>query len=148
MKSFAWGLPALMGLLFSPSILAAECGARESVTERVLCYADGAVAADDVAVCDAADDVRVRDQCYGVFAVRTGHPAACRAIPGSGQRPTSLRQICLSDVAIVSGEAALCGEVADSNLRDTCYLKLRRDSGDPSLCERISEPALRSLCDS
>ena len=146
-KSLSCGLLAVSGLLFSSAILAAECGARASVTQRVLCYAERAVAAEEVAPCDAAEDVRVRDQCYGVFAVQTGRPDACRAIPGNGQRPASLRQICLSDVAIVSGEPSLCGEVTDSNLRDTCYLKLRRDTGDADLCERIAEPALRGLCE-
>ncbi len=148
MKWITWALLAVACLLLSPWTFAAECDDRESVTERVLCHAERAVAADEVASCDAAEDVRVRDQCYGVFAVQTGHPGACRAIPGDGQRPASLRQICLSDVAIVSGDHALCGEIGNENLRDTCYLKLRRDSGDATLCERISEPALRALCDS
>jgi len=144
----AWGLSLVVGVSVSPQTLAAECGDRESATERVLCHAERAVAADDVASCDAAENERVRDQCYGVFAVQTGQPGACRAIPGDGHRPTSLRQICLSDVAIVSGEPALCGEIEDRNLRDTCLLKLRRDTGDASLCGEISEPALRSLCES
>lgn len=136
-----------MCLLLAPPLFAAECSDRDSVTGRVSCYAGSAVAADNVEACDAADDVRVRDQCYGVFAVQAGDPAACRAIQGEGQRPAALRQICLSDVAIVSGDANLCGEIGDANLRDTCYLKLHRDTGDARLCERIAEPALRSLCE-
>ncbi len=148
MNWLAWGSPGVICLLLSPHIFAAECGDRESPTERVLCHAERAVAAEAVASCDVAEDVRVRDQCYGVFAVQTGDPTACRAIPGDGQRPASLRQICLSDVAIVSGDPALCGEIGNTNLRDTCFLKLRRDNDDATLCERISEPALRAICDS
>jgi hypothetical protein len=144
-RPVAW-LLGLAWLALTPSVFAADCSTRESVTERVLCHAERAVAADEMTRCDTAKDVRVRDQCYGVFAVRTGRPAACRAIPGDGQRPASLRQICLSDVAIVTGEAALCGEIGNGNLRDTCYLKLHRDTGDAGLCERIDEPALRALC--
>lgn len=144
----ASGLVALVCLLPPGQAVAAGCDDRDSVTERVLCHAERALEAGAFAPCDSADDVRVRDQCYGVFAVQAGRPEACRAIPGDGRRPSGLRQICLSDVAIVTGDASLCGEVGDMNLRDTCYLKLRRDSGDETLCERISEPALRALCES
>lgn len=147
MKSLLAGLSGVVCLLLIPAVSAADCAGRESATERVLCHADDAVSAEDVRECDAAASARERDQCYGVFAVRTGRPSACRAIPGDGRRPASLRQICLSDVAIVTGDAALCGEIDDGNLRDTCYLKLHRDTGDAALCERIEEPALRGLCE-
>ena len=140
---------ALMLILPVPLVFGADdCGARDSITERVLCRADDAVAADSSAPCDTAHDARVRDQCYGVFAVRTGSASACRSIPGDTERADRLRQICLSDVAIVTGNGALCAEIADDGLHDACHLKLHRDTGNEALCRRIRGEALRRLCGS
>lgn len=124
----------------------APCAGEGGVTARVLCHADRAVARASREACDRASDARVRDQCYGVYAVRTGDPASCRAIPGDSRRAAGLRQICLSDVAIVTGEDGLCREIDDTGLRDACHLKLARDSDRMALCERIEQPALRKLC--
>lgn len=122
------------------------CAEREGTTARVLCHADRAVEGGSRSACDRAADARVRDQCYGVYAVRTGDAASCRAITGTGARVAGLRQICLSDVAIVTGEAGLCGELDDAGLRDACFLKLARDGSDPALCDRIEQEVLQRFC--
>ena len=124
-----------------------DCDQEKGNTARVECHAERAVQAGERAPCNGAADVRVRDQCYGVYAVRVGDAASCRAIPGEGQRPTRLRQICLSDVAIVSADGSLCGEIADPGLRDTCHLKVARDTENADLCERIEQDGLRALCE-
>lgn len=136
-------------MLAAPGAVAAEdCPDSGEVTARVLCLADRAVANGSAAACESvADDARVRDQCLGVYAVRTGSPGGCRAIPGDSTRAAGLRQICLSDVAIVTGDGELCGEIDDPGLRDTCHLKLARDTDRPALCERIEQSALRALCE-
>lgn len=122
------------------------CAVHDGVTARVRCHADRAVAGASRAACDRASDAHVRDQCYGVYAVRTGDAASCRAIPGDSRRAASLRQICLSDVAIATGDAAVCREIDDTGLRDTCHLKVARDTNRTALCERIEQSALRGLC--
>ena len=81
-----------------------------------------------------------------MVAGRLQDASLCDDIPPSSDETRALRDACLSDVAAVLEESALCGRVLLAGLRDSCYLEIARTTNDASLCDRIDDPGLNSLC--
>lgn len=124
----------------------AECADIANAIERTLCFADRAVEAGSTSPCDEASGEGVRYQCYAVYAERVETVEPCRRIPTTSADLRDLRDVCVGDVAEVTGRAELCAEVAADGLRDSCWLSVYRQTGDRTLCDRIEDRALKSLC--
>lgn len=134
-------------LIFGVRPLAgAECSDIANAIERTLCFADRAVEAGSTSPCDEASREGVRYQCYAVYAERAETVEPCRRIPTTSGDLRDLRDVCVGDVAEVTGRAELCAEVAADGLRDSCWLSVYRRTGDRTLCDRIEDRALKSLC--
>lgn len=116
------------------------------VAERLLCLADVAKKSGTAKPCHQARHQGVRWQCVAILAEHLGDAALCRTIPRTDQEYQGLYDVCLSDVAKVRKEPALCAEIATAGLRDSCFLKLVRDGAPKALCARINDRGLKSLC--
>jgi hypothetical protein len=124
----------------------AACEGLPGPIERIECYVDRATRAGHPKACQEAAEDGVRYQCLAILAGRLKDASLCDDIPPSSDETRALRDACLSDVAAVLEESALCERVLLAGLRDSCYLEIARATDDASLCNRIGDPGLNSLC--
>jgi len=125
---------------------AADCGSLAAPIERIECYVDRATQAGHPKPCQEAADEGVRYQCYAILAGRLKDATLCDDIPPSSDETRALRDACLSDVAEVLKETALCERIMAPGLYDSCHFKVARATGDTSLCDAIDDPGLKSGC--
>jgi hypothetical protein len=125
---------------------AAHCGDLPGAIEQIECYVDRATLVGHPKPCQEAAADGVRYQCYAVLAARLKDASLCDDIPTSSDEARQLRDACLSDVAEVLSEAALCTRISTTGLRDSCFFKIAGATGDTTLCERIGDPGLKSGC--
>lgn len=125
---------------------AADCATVAGPIKRIECYVDRATQAGHPKPCQEAADEGVRYQCYAILAGRLKDATLCDDIPPSSDETRALRDACLSDVAEVLQETALCERIIAPGLYDSCYFKVARATGDTSLCDAIDDPGLKSGC--
>jgi hypothetical protein len=125
---------------------AAACEGLPGPIERIECHVDRATRAGHPKACQEAAENGVRYQCLAILAGRLQDASLCDDIPPSSDETRALRDACLSDVAAVLEESALCERVLLAGVRDSCYLEIARTTDDASLCDRIGDPGLNSLC--
>jgi hypothetical protein len=123
-----------------------DCERLATPLERIECHVDRATQAGHPKPCREAAEEAVRYQCYAILAGRLKDATLCDDIPPSSDETRALRDTCLSDVAEVLKEAALCERIMTPGLCDSCYLKVARATGDTSLCDAIDDPGLKSGC--
>ncbi|MBT8137393.1 MAG: hypothetical protein KJO54_10310 [Gammaproteobacteria bacterium] len=114
---------------------------------QVGCYADLAVSRHDVEACSGAVHDGVRNQCYAVAAGRLDQLDACDRIEPLSPEHIELRDVCISDIALLRRNAALCGRLDTRTLQDTCLFRIYQITGETALCADIADNGLRNLCD-
>jgi hypothetical protein len=134
------------GALLEPVEGAIKCGSLGGPIDRIECYVDRATQAGHPKPCQEAAEEGVRYQCYAILAGRLKDATLCDDIPPSSDETRALRDLCLSDVAEVLKETALCERIMTPGLHDSCYFKVARATGDASLCDPIDDPGLKSGC--
>jgi hypothetical protein len=122
------------------------CLAETQVIEQLLCLADIAKRAADPEPCLRAAHEGVRWQCVAILAEHLKDAGLCRTIPRTDEEYQGLYDICLSDIAEVRQDPALCTEIETQGLRDSCYLKVVQRGASSELCARIVDPGLKSAC--
>lgn len=126
--------------------VAGDCGDLAGPIEQIECHVDRATQAGHPKPCQEAAADGVRYQCYAILAGRLKDASLCDDIPPSSDETRALRDVCLSDVAEVLKETALCERIMAPGLYDSCYFKVARATGDTSLCDSIDDPGLKSGC--
>jgi hypothetical protein len=126
--------------------IAVDCGSLAGPIEQIECHVDRATQAGHPKPCQEAAEEGVRYQCYAILAGRLKDASLCDDIPPSSDESRALRDVCLSDVAEVLKETALCERITAPGLYDSCYFKIARATGDTSLCDSIDDPGLKSGC--
>ena len=125
---------------------AVDCAILAGPIERIECHVDRATQVGHPKPCQEAAEEGVRYQCYAILAGRLKDASLCDDIPPSSDEARALRDTCLSDVAEVLMETALCERIMAPGLHDSCYFKVARATGDTSLCDSIDDPGLKSGC--
>lgn len=126
--------------------VAVDCGSLAGPIEQIECRVDQATRAGHPKPCQEAAAAGVRYQCFAILAGRLKDATLCDDIPASSDETRELRDVCLSDVAEVLKETALCERIMAPGLYDSCYFKVARATGDTSLCDSIEDPGLKSGC--
>jgi len=112
--------------------------------------------------CDGASD---RDRCLLKQAADCRDPDICAAIVGreveyrclqrfgeydsilcAGIGNASVRGECYANGAELTGDAGLCGKLADRPSQDMCLARLARKSGNRTLCAPIRHQDRREFC--
>ena len=124
-----------------------RCEENENPFEQISCYVRVAEEAQDPEVCAEAVDSGVRLQCFAILAERMDRLELCDRITGASPDELNLKDLCVSDVALVRLEPELCARLKSQGLRDSCYMKIFRKNKDATLCERIRDIGLKSLCE-
>jgi hypothetical protein len=130
-----------------PVSTADRCEERKSPFEQISCFVRVAQETRDPEVCTDATSLGVRLQCFAILAERMDQLELCNRITGVSSDEVQLRDLCISDVAVLRLAPEFCAGLVTPGFRDSCYLKIFRKNGDAALCERIEDPGLRSACD-
>ena len=138
-------------------VMVGACRGQRFIGQRVACHSDRAVQAGDPRVCFEADDPDVRWPCIAKYAVVAGDAETCRLLPGppagdaaedaaAGGDAAVTVDLCLSTLALVYRQPALCRQLRTETMDDACLAKLVANGADPALCRSVESVDLREVC--
>jgi hypothetical protein len=100
--------------------------------EQIEYYVDRATAAGHPKICQEVDREDVRFQCLAILAGRLKDASLCDDIPSTLEETRKLRDVCLSNVAMVLDQDALCERIFTADLRERCRLEVAATPPDPT----------------
>lgn len=124
----------------------AACPANLFLLKKITCFVTHAERRHDPSFCMKAKDP-VRFQCVSHYAEDMKDEAACELLFGPDKKSHSLRDACVTGVAVAAKDIAACKHAQSRNSVDACYwLMVLKQGADPALCDRIESPVLKKMC--
>jgi hypothetical protein len=82
----------------------------------------------------------------GKVVVSKDEAIAAAASDCSSPSDERVKNICLRDSAVGSGNPNGCAAISTANVKDECYYKIAINKGMKSVCDRIVNPSMRKVC--